>query len=58
MAQNFDDLPEPMHRRITFWEFLKHTWYWYLIVIPSIVLDEEILEWIFWLAYLLNDPYN
>lgn len=58
MAQNFEDLPEPMHKRLTFWEFLKMTWYWYLIVIPFTLLDEVVLDWTFWLLDLLNDPYN
>jgi hypothetical protein len=50
----FEDLPEPEHKRMTFWEFLKMSWYWYLIGIPFSVFNDEIVNWIAWLADLIN----
>jgi len=46
----FEDLPEPKHTKIGFFQFLKETWYYYLIIIPFAIWNEEIIYFIVWLA--------
>jgi hypothetical protein len=50
----FEDLPEPKHRKIGFFRFLKETWYFYIIpyamALSIIIWNDDIMYWIFWIA--------
>lgn len=52
----FEDLPEPKHVLMSFRVFITHTWYWYLIVAPFMIFNQEIMDCICWFSGLLNDP--